>query len=135
VFVQDAASRNAMAGQEEVSQGLTSAQARIKVLEANVADAHATVWPARAVSLLPMNMVAAVQWWLVPQQQHTLVTYVCCLVLHGAQVMSQSQTISDQARQLDAARMASGQEVSASEARVRALQQGARSATPAPGQR
>jgi hypothetical protein len=41
--LQDAATRNAMAGQEEVSQSLASAQARIKVLEANLAEAHATV--------------------------------------------------------------------------------------------
>lgn len=41
--LQDAASRNAMAGQEEVSQSLASAQARIKMLEASLAEAHATV--------------------------------------------------------------------------------------------
>lgn len=50
-----------------------------------------------------------------------------CVCAPGLQVMSQSLTISDQGRQLDAARMASGQEVSASEARLRALQQGAHS--------
>ncbi len=43
--LQDAAARNAMAGQQEVSAGLTSAQARIKVLEANLAEAHTTVRP------------------------------------------------------------------------------------------
>jgi hypothetical protein len=40
---QDAASRNAMAGQEGVSQELGAAQARMKLLEASLAEAHATV--------------------------------------------------------------------------------------------
>jgi hypothetical protein len=40
---QDATSRGAIAGQEQVSQGLAAAQGRIKVLEANLAEAHATV--------------------------------------------------------------------------------------------
>lgn len=40
---QDAASRNALAGQEGVSQELAAAQARMKLLETNLAEAHDTV--------------------------------------------------------------------------------------------
>jgi hypothetical protein len=42
----------------------------------------------------------------------------------AAQVASQSEAMSDQARQLEAARHSAGQETAAVEARVRALQQG-----------
>lgn len=74
-----------MAGQEEVSQGLASAQARIKALEAILADAHATVRPAHIlIACLLVSLVAALRsaHALVAgkQQRHTLIMYVGCPV-------------------------------------------------------
>jgi hypothetical protein len=140
LLAQEAAHRQAAAMQDDTGATMSVVQGKVQALEAALAEAHATVsdstcCPSPLATMRQQQLarlIASLQAVSPgrPSQRSAdnfnPVSRVLLSIL--VQITQQPEAMSDQARQLEAARHATSQEGAAADARVRALQQGVCSA-------